>query len=255
MRPSIRDLYVYALSEGEGVGTAYEYYVKRRVMRSVLDHVAYLGPAARILVAGLPEKYGTSLDFVLAASELGARVLVVDDRDAAIERARGAVDPLVAAGKLPSSVGTNVTYRKLASMGDLASVGAHDVALSCEVIQRLVGEERAKYTRALRDAAPRGVVFVPNGENPSHTKISGLSGLDRTSLRELMGPGLREVGFTDMPPFPPGIRLSNEQRSKASSGTKEAIGMWGLQMFSATEPYLPAMLKRHVAHIVYAKWE
>ncbi len=252
MRPSIRDLYVYALSEGEGVGTAYEYYVKRRVMRSVLRQVEYLGTAARILVAGLPEKYGTSLDFVLAASEMKAKVLVVDDRDAAIARARGAIDPLVASGQLPA---VSVEYRKLASMSDLASVGAHDVALSCEVIQRLTGTERAEYTRALRAAAPRGVVFVPNGENRSHTEISGLSGLDRSSLRDLMGPNLCEVGFTDLPPFPPGIRLSNEQRNKASSGTKEAIGMWGLQMYSAAEPYLPAMLKRHVAHIVYAKWE
>src|SRR5262252_3111362 len=77
MTPSIKDLYVYALSEGEGVGTAYEYYVKRRVMSPLLRR---LKPGARILVAGLPEKYGTSLDFVLAGWERGARLLCADDR-------------------------------------------------------------------------------------------------------------------------------------------------------------------------------
>lgn len=257
MRPSIRDLYAYALAEGEGVGTAYEYYVKRRIMRSVLEAVrspahAGQGHGARILVAGLPEKYGTSLDFVLAASELHARVLLVDDRAAAIERARSAIEPMRSAGKLPA---VTVEYRQLASMSDLGSVGPHDVALSCEVIQRLPQDARAAYARTLREIAPRGVVFVPNGENESHTKISGLSGLDRRTLAALMGPSAREVGFTDLPPFPPGITRTSTQREKASSGAAEAIGMWGLQMYSAAEPYLPAALKRHVAHIVYAKWE
>jgi hypothetical protein len=30
--------------------------------------------------------------------------------------------------------------------------------------------------------------------------------------------------------------------------------MWGLQLYSAGEPWLPAAIKRRVAHIVYAKW-
>jgi hypothetical protein len=255
MKRSIRNLYTYALAEGEGVGTAYEYYVKRRIMRSVLAQAARRSAresGAHVLVAGLPEKYGTSLDFVLAASELEAKVLVVDDRADAIDRARGAIDPLLASGKIPRVA---VEYRKLDAMSDLASVGPQDVVLSCEVIQRLPDDQRAAYARSLRALAPRGVVFVPNGENASHTKISGLRGLDRATLRSLMGAGVREVGFTDLPPFPPGITRSADQREQASSGAKEAVGMWGLQMYSAAEPYLPSSLKRHVAHIVYAKWE
>ena len=55
MSLGIAELYPYALAEGEGVGTAYEYFAKRRVVGPLLSRL----PAhARVLVAGLPEKYG-----------------------------------------------------------------------------------------------------------------------------------------------------------------------------------------------------
>jgi hypothetical protein len=78
---SIKDLYALALAEGEGMGTAYKYYVKRLILRRFLD--GRLQPRS-ILIAGLPEKYGASLDFVLLGSELGATITVVDDRPWAI---------------------------------------------------------------------------------------------------------------------------------------------------------------------------
>jgi nucleoside-diphosphate-sugar epimerase len=241
MRPSIKELYGYAFAEGEGVGTAYEYYVKRRVMRSVLESAV---EGARILVAGLPEKYGTSLDFILAAAERRAKVLVVDERPEAIRRARGAAEKL--------GLGAP-EYRLLASMEEISLLPTQDVALSCEVVQRLAPAARSRYTRALLNLASHGVIFVPNSENRSHLEISGLAGLDRRTLAELV-PGAIDVGYTDLPPFPPGISRSEEQRARASSGRIEATAMWGLQLYSAGEPWLPAALKRRVAHIVYAKW-
>ena len=43
------------LLEGEGLGTSYEYYVKfRRLKRFILS----VGPPKKILIAGLPERYG-----------------------------------------------------------------------------------------------------------------------------------------------------------------------------------------------------
>jgi hypothetical protein len=244
MAPSIRRLYAHALAEGEGVGTAYEYYVKRRVLRSILTQMPEGGT---ILIAGLPEKYGTSLDFVLAANDRRARVLVVDERESAIERAREA---LSAARERPASL----EYAKLGTMTEVASLPKYDVALSCEVMQRLSPDVRAVFARALRRLAPRGAVFVPNAENESHTKISGLSGLSRRDLRDVMGPGA-ETGFVDMPPFPPGITRSAEQRQRASTGLFEATAMLGLQAYARAEPYVPVGLQRRVAHIVYAKWE
>ncbi|HEY6459467.1 MAG TPA: hypothetical protein VIY73_04925, partial [Polyangiaceae bacterium] len=109
MTRSIKDLYAYALAEGEGVGTAYEYYVKRRI----LDHALKgLDRGARILVAGLPEKYGTSLDFVVAGADRAAKVLLVDDRVAAVERARTAIAAATRSGALPPG---DVELRAVAS--------------------------------------------------------------------------------------------------------------------------------------------
>ena len=243
MTTSIRSLYTYALAEGEGVGTAYEYFVKRGVLRSVLAETPRGGS---ILVAGLPEKYGTSLDFVLAAAEKSAKVRVMDDRPAALDRARGAFAAL-------DKQNVEIDYRQIDAMTNLGD-DAYDLALSCEVVQRLAAGDRERYVRSLRDRAPRGVIFCPNGENESHTKISGLSGLTQAELARLAGTGA-EVGFVDMPPFPPGITRSAEQRSKASTGLAEGIAMWGLQAYALAEPFAPRALKRHVAHIVYAKWE
>ena len=248
MTPSIKDLYAYALSEGEGVGTAYEYYVKRRVMGPLLP---MLRPGARVLIAGLPEKYGTSLDFVLLGWERGARLLIVDDRSEALERARRALGKQKDAGRL---AGVQVEYRQLGSMLELSDLPLADVVLSCEVVQRLPEADRAAYVRALRTCARAGALFVPNSENGSHLKISGLSGLDRATVRALVGADVRDVGYTDLPPFPPGVTRSTAARERASSGALEAIGMWGLGIYSAAEPLLPAPLKRRVAHIVYARW-
>ncbi|HEY8090424.1 MAG TPA: hypothetical protein VIF09_21330 [Polyangiaceae bacterium] len=248
MRRSIRNLYAYALAEGEGVGTAYEYYVKRRVMRPLL---AGLGKGGSVLVAGLPEKYGTSLDFVLAAGEREARVLVVDDRPAALQRARSALADAARAGMLS---GAQPELRGVTDIADLAGVGPHDVVLSCEVVQRLEVSARRRYVRRIRSLAPLGVVFAPNSENGSHLAISGLGGLDRRTLADLFDGTASELGFVDLPPFPPGIKRSEVQRARASTGRLEAVAMRGLELYSAVEPLLPSTLKRHVAHIAYAVW-
>ena len=248
MALSIKDLYAYALSEGEGVGTAYEYYVKRRVMAPLMGALPW---GASVLVAGLPEKYGTSLDFVLAASERGARTLMVDDRAGAIERARTAIERATRDGKLPDA---QVELRAIPSLSELGQLPKHDLVLSCEVAQRLPAGERQRYIQTLRGLAPRGIVFVPNSENGSHLAISGLGGLDRRSLSQLFDGGAAEVGFVDLPPFPPGIKRSEEQRSRASSGTVEAVAMRGLEIYSMLEPVLPSVVKKRFAHIVYATW-
>jgi hypothetical protein len=245
---SIKELYAYALVEGEGVGTAYEYFAKRRVMRPVLER---LRPGEDVLIAGLPEKYGTSLDFVLAAHERGCACVVVDDRPHAIEKAKGAVAAAQAAGRLARA---HVRYETIDTMADVARVPGAAAVLSCEVLQRLSASAQRDFARALRAAAPAGVVFVPNSENGSHLKISGLGGFSRAGLSEVMNGARADVGFTDMPPFPPGITRSEDQRARASSGTLEAIAMYGLEWYCRAERAVPAAVKRRLAHIVWARW-
>ena len=242
---SIGELYAYALAEGEGVGTAYEYVATARFLRLRLRR------DARVLVAGLPERYGTSLDFAILAHRAGARLLVVDERAEAIERARRAIVAMQADGRL---LGLDVTYREIPSLAAMAEVEPHDVVLSCEVLQRVPPAARPAFVATLRARAPVGAVFVPNGDNQSHVKISGLDGLSRRALKALFeGPGYR-FAYVDMPPFPPGIARTPEQRTQAATGRAEALAMLGLDVFCAAEPLVPAVLKRHLAHIVCVAW-
>jgi hypothetical protein len=248
VRLTIAELYPYALAEGEGVGTAYEYVAKARFVRPLTER---LRGGARLLIAGLPERYGTSLDFAILAHAAGAPVLVVDERDAALERSRAAVEAVQREGRL---VGLRATYRRVASLASYGEVEPHDVVLSCEVLQRVPAAQRASFAATLRGLGPVGAVFVPNGDNASHVKISGLSGLTMAELRALFdGPGHR-LDYVDMPPFPPGITRSPDQRARAATGRAEAMAMRGLDLYCAAERFVPPALKRHVAHIVCASW-
>lgn len=251
---TIRSLYPFALAEGEGVGTAYEYVAKAAFVRPLAKELAHrsegAGPrVARILVAGLPEKYGSSLDFAILAHDLQAELVVVDDRPAAIERAQRAIETLQRGGRL---AGLKVRYAAVPALADLHKLEPHDAVLSCEVLQRVPAAGRGAFVDGLRSLAPRGALFVPNSENASHLKISGLHGLSGAEMASLF-PGAT-CDFVDMPPFPPGITRSADQRSRASTGTFEALAMRGLDAYCKAESLVPAFVKRHVAHIVCAMW-
>ena len=245
---SIKTLYALALAEGEGVGTAYEYFAKRLALGRWLPGQ---GRPAQLLVAGLPEKYGSSLDFLQLAADLGAAVTVVDERPAALDKLARGLAAAQAGGRL-----TGVAPRLL-QVADLAFLqpldGPFDLAVASEVLQRLAPAARAGYVARLRALCGGVALFAPNGDNPAHTAISGLSGLTLAELRGLFaaGPSPR-AGYVDMPPFPPGITRSDEQREQASSGRREAAAMWGLQQVARLEWVLPTGIRRRQSHIVYA---
>jgi hypothetical protein len=247
----VRSLYPYALAEGEGVGTAYEYVAKAAFMQPLvrqLESLAARGPL-RVVVAGLPEKYGTSLDFAILAHGIGADLVIVDDRAAALARAEHAIGAAQRAGRL---AGLRVTFEAIVAIADVARRSPVDAVLSCEVLQRIDPPARRGFFDGLRTLAPRGALFVPNSENGSHLKISGLRGLTGAELSSL-APGA-EWGYVDMPPFPPGITRSAEQRTRASTGMLEAVAMRGLDAYCHAEPFVPAAIKKHFAHIVCARW-
>ena len=267
---TIKDLYALALAEGEGMGTAYEYYAKRLALGRWLK--ARPRPAS-ILVAGLPEKYGASLDFLLLAGELGAAVTVVDDRPAALDRLRGALDRPQRSSE--TSEVWAVFPRPVCLLADLPHLatltGRFDLAVSSEVLQRLAAAERPAYVAALGARADALALFAPNADNPAHTGRSGLAGLQLDEMSALMqatadrrpptaagevavGSWRSPVvsGYIDMPPFPPGITRSDEQREQATQGAFEAVVMGGLRVYAHGERLLPGALRRRQSHIVYA---
>jgi hypothetical protein len=249
---SIKSLYALALAEGEGVGTAYEYYAKRLTLARWLKQV---GRPVRMLVAGLPQKYGSSLDFLLLAEELGAAVTVVDERPFALDKLQSSLEAARAAGWLTAVSPQLLHTANLADLGELD--GSYDLSISAEVLQRLPAADRPRYVARLWQLGTAVALFAPNEDNPAHTKISGLDGLTLTEIQSLFptphSPAPSPYsGYIDMPPFPPGIIRSDEQRAQATSGKLEGLAMWGLGYYARAERWLPTAVRRRQSHIVYA---
>jgi hypothetical protein len=255
---SIKTLYPFALAEGEGVGTAYEYFTKRLLLSRWLERQER---PQRIFVAGLPEKYGASLDFMLLASEMEASITLADDRPEALEKAEDALSQAQNDGLLQK---LKPEYCLVDCADLLAKIeGRFDLALSSETLQRLAASDRKQYISQLYQLAPQVAIFTPNNDNPAHTKLSGLTGFRLDELETIVeqtsllvnGHNPKfclQTGYIDMPPFPPGITRTDDQREHATSGKGEAIAMWGLGYYAHLERWLPLSLRRSKSHIVYA---
>ncbi|MBK8899842.1 MAG: hypothetical protein IPM53_01540 [Anaerolineaceae bacterium] len=246
---SIKELYVPALAEGEGVGTAYEYFAKRLVLARWLKN---LPKPAHILIAGLPEKYGSSLDFLQLAQELGAAVSVVDERPSALAKLRHSLAAAQKEGWLTAVSPQLIPVPRLADLQEIKP--GFDLCLGSEGLQRLDAGERPDYVRHVRRLASRAALFAPNGDNMAHTNISGLAGVTLSEMQQLVGPEAK-TGYIDMPPFPPGITRTEDQREQATSGRLEAIAMWGLGYYARLEHVLPTAVRRRQSHIVYALFD
>jgi hypothetical protein len=252
---SIKSLYAPALAEGEGVGTAYEYFAKRLMLAPWLRQQA---APQRMLIAGLPQKYGASLDFVLLAHDLGAELVVVDERPEALQKLAVCLDAYRKLQPLPALRLELQAVRTLPKMETVD--GRFDLAISSEVLQRV--PEQAGYVARLGELSTAVALFCPNADNPAHTNLSGLSGLYLEELENLVASALHDhddllqaplirSGYIDMPPFPPGIVRSEEQREQATRGRFEALAMWSLGYYARLENFLPNALRRRRSHIVY----
>lgn len=244
---SIKALYALALAEDEGVGTAYEYFAKRLVLRPWLRQQP---PVRRLLVAGLPEKYGASLDHLLLAEELGATAVVVDDRPPALAKMAQALQAAQAAGWLTAVDVQPVLVQEMSQLSQID--GPFDLAIANEVLQRLPAQDRLPYLERQRQLATAVATFCPNAANPDHAKHSGLGTLALDELLSLAGTRpLARFGYIDMPPFPTGVVRSDEQRAQAESGLMEAVAMWGLAYFARLEHGLPTAVRKQKSHIIY----
>ncbi|MCK5921417.1 MAG: methyltransferase domain-containing protein, partial [Methylococcales bacterium] len=202
-----------------------------------------------ILIAGLPQKYGSSLDFLLLSSEIGVSAEVVDDRPEAIEK----LHTSLAAGGGVSSIRKPA---RASAVSDLTTLnfpdGAFDLVICSEVLQRL--PQKQAYITELARVGKRVALFCPNQDNGAHTEISGLSGVRLDELRGFVRGLGRDFssGYIDMPPFPPGITRSEDQRDQATSGKMEAFAMWSLGYYARLEHFLPNAIRKKKSHIVYA---
>lgn len=239
-KQAIKTLYAPALAEGEGVGTAYEYFAKRLILRHWLR--GFTKRPLTLLIAGLPQIYGLSLDFLLMAQEIGCTtVIVADDRPDRLTFLEKAL-PQMGWAIRPTLLHTN----HLPTLPELK--GQFDLAISSEVLQRLAGEQK-QYTQRLQHIASHVALFAPNGDNQAHVTHSGLAGVRLDEMRQLLN--TKRAGYIDMPPFPPGITRTEDQREQATSGKLEAIAMWGLGYYAQMEWLIPRPIRQSQSHIVY----
>ena len=162
---SVAQLYPYALAEGEGVGTAYEYLAKRLVLTRWLG-AAYV--PERIAIAGLPEKYGSSLDFAIMAHEFGAELTVIDDRREALEKFENSVPQAQALDYLSGLAWRSELVNDLSFRAP--KKGGHDLALSSEVLQRLGDSDQRSSDDACRagSASRLGARSHASGGQPAN---------------------------------------------------------------------------------------
>jgi hypothetical protein len=243
----IAEYYPIALAEGEGAGTAYEYVAKERKLGALLEK-AHRG--SRILIAGIPEKYGYSLDFCNIAMRIGAHLTIIDERPERLHLHKKLVEDIFGTKAM-----MDIDYFKLQSLeeiGDFVS-NRFQFALSCEVIQRLRQSDRRDFINSITAISDRTVLFAPNGDNSEHAGRSGLKALRLEELIYMAGAAgtIEKSGYTDMPPFPPGIRRNNQQRAEVLSSKSQRMLIQGLELWCRMETVLPAFIQKRFCHIVY----
>ena len=251
---SVHALHSLARAEGEGVGAAYQYFARRLVLGPWLRA---LGRPRRILIAGLPEKRGSSLDLLQLAAECGATVTVVDDRPQALRRMMRAWKTAQSDGRL---IAVHPALVQTDSVAELSAVtGPFDLCISSEVLQGLNPFWRALYFNRLQRLSPAVALFAPNGHNTAHMAATGLGGIRREEMNSLIaatalvpGKPLPESGYIDLLPFslaePPG----SEQALGSGAHPLSSAMMGGLQLYAHLEPLFPLVLRRQQARLVYA---
>ncbi|MDX1662458.1 MAG: hypothetical protein R3272_01615 [Candidatus Promineifilaceae bacterium] len=246
----ISALYTLAHAEGEGARAAYQYFVKRLALSRWL---ARAGRPQRILIAGLPEALGSSLDFLQLAAECGARVTVADERPRVLAHHVRAWHAAQRQGRLRAVAPALVQVDSVAELSALSPV--YDLCVSSGVLHKLAGPARALYTARLRRLAPAVALFAPNADNVTHRG----HGVHRRELNELIAataayPGrpLPATGYGDMLPYPPTGHGVDARHPLAEASPLATSAVNGLELYARIEPLLPLSLRRSRSHLVYA---
>jgi hypothetical protein len=247
---SVTDLYPVALLEGEGMGTAYEYSAKLKLLQRVIGATC---PPRDILVGGLPEAYGVDVGLAFLAALYDCRVVVAEDRQPAREAYRAVlcapylsrwIDPSRFEMRAPESLACPTR----------AGDPVYDLWVTTSSIQRLKDGGLEGYLDQVRHKSRCAVLFAPNKDNRAHLTLTRMDGFRLADLVEVCtraGLTVRGAGYVDLPPFPPGIKRSDEAKKKAAESRIERFAMRGLEGWAWGERFLPRFLKRRFAHLVY----
>ncbi len=235
---NINILYSFALAEGEGIGTAYEYFVKLKLLSKFVKNKKIKD----VLVYGLPERYGLSMDFVLFGQFNNFNITIVDDGKERIKSFEKIISNLIKKGlllKRPRII-------KLKKLNNLKSNKRFDLLVCSEVIQRLFNKEKVDYINLVRKISNYAALFVPNKNNKMHSTLSKLNSLSLDKLKEYFNKAnILDIGYIDMPPFPPGLK-----KKKRKEQINKLFSLL-LMAWTRLEILLPKIIKKRIAHICY----
>lgn len=216
----MQHLYTFALEEGEGLGTAYEYFVKLRLLNRLLKHKKIKD----VLIYGLPERYGYSLDFFYFCFINNFNLSLFEKNQKKNINLK--------------KILLKLKNKKIKIIKKIDK--KYDLILSCEVLQSLKKNDLKKFVLDIQKYSKYAIIFVPNKNNKNHRKISGLDGFTLEELSSLFK-NINKSGYIDMPPFPPGIKTKK----------KIAISADILKPFAYLEEFVPSGIKKKNAHIAY----
>lgn len=223
----LRQFYSLAIEEGEGLGTAYEYASKLKLLKPFLD-------SRKVLIYGLPEKYGMSLDFLYILSQHNCDVHVYDERKEKIQQYLQIIDILIKKG---------IIQRKPQIVNEIRE--EYDLILSSEVIQRLGKNKLQSYFEDTKKFSKKSLIFFPNANNKSHYFFSKLNSYKPEYVANFFEHDVK-TGFADMPPFPPGLSLKSDKQRKNLKWLIFPLRIWLI-----IEKVCPNPIKKRFCHIAY----
>lgn len=216
---NISNLFETATLEGEGWGTAYEYYSKLPYLNKSFENEKNI----EVMILGLPEKYGYSMDFILYCYLNSVKkIFVFDERKEKIDNF----------SRLLKDINKNITKRlgmipdidiyNINSWNELENYHV-DITLSCEVLQRLDSLSKEKYINFITNNTRKCLIFVPNGKNNAHKTVSSLRSLYIDELTGMVAnkTKLIDFGYVDCPPNPPGITLNKNKKLSMDDKNKK----------------------------------
>ena len=194
-------LYKVARVEGEGYGTAYEYYSKINFLINLLKK----REISRVLIYGLPEKYGFSMDKLI----IFGKILKVREIDI-VEPRRERLDKFIRISKI-LKLDNYVNNIFIKELHRFTPTKTYDLIVSTDVFHRLSHNEKKKYSETVIKKSKYYIIFVPNkkiGENELKTLFNDYNLFD----------------YIDCPPFPSGKKIKrNEQKGNIKISLKDKL--------------------------------
>lgn len=180
-------------AEWEGIGTWYEYLAKYKTFEKLKD-------IKTVLVAGLPQEYGLSVDMLIFA--LNSKLTVIDNRREKLNQF------LKIAKKFKLDSNVKIVYTKDLTKYPFKN-NSFDLVSNTEVIQRV--EDTYEMIKEMERVSKKNImVFVPNAYYYSHYIITKIKTFRMKDLVRSCNFHIIKKGYLDRPPWPAGISVSAE---------------------------------------------